>query len=41
LAPIDNQTLFDNTGAPVGGAGAIDQLSVPAREIQFGIKVIF
>jgi hypothetical protein len=41
LAPINNSTLFDGTGAPVGGAGAIDQLSVPAREIQFGIKVIF
>jgi outer membrane receptor protein involved in Fe transport len=41
LAPIDNSTLLDTTGAPIGGAGAIDQLAVPAREIQFGIKVIF
>ncbi len=41
LAPIDNQTLFSQTGAPVGGAGAIDATSVPSREIQFGLKVIW
>jgi len=41
LSPIDNQALFDSTGAPIGGAGTIDQLQVPAREIQFGLKVIF
>jgi hypothetical protein len=41
LAPIDNQTIFDGTGAPVFGAGSIDQLAVPAREIQFGVNVIF
>ena len=23
-APVDNSTLFDETGAPIGGAGAID-----------------
>jgi len=41
LSPIDNSTLFDSTGAPIGGAGTLDQLQVPAREIQFGLKVIF
>jgi Carboxypeptidase regulatory-like domain/TonB dependent receptor/TonB-dependent Receptor Plug Domain len=41
LAPIDNQTLFGQSGAPVGGAGAIDATSVPSREIQFGLKVTF
>jgi outer membrane receptor protein involved in Fe transport len=41
LAPVDNQTIFDGTGASVSGAGSIDQLAVPAREIQFGVKVIF
>lgn len=41
LAPIANSTLFDSTGAPVAGAGSINTLAVPAREIQFGLKVIF
>jgi outer membrane receptor protein involved in Fe transport len=41
LAPINNSILFDGSGAPIGGAGAIDQLAVPAREIQFGLKVIW
>jgi outer membrane receptor protein involved in Fe transport len=41
LSPIDNQALFDSSGAPIGGAGTLDQLQVPAREIQFGLKVIF
>jgi hypothetical protein len=39
--PIDNQSLFDQTGAPVAGAGRIDATSTTAREIQFAIKVIF
>ena len=37
--PVDNSTLFDQTGAPVGGAGSIDQTSTPSREIQFGLKL--
>jgi hypothetical protein len=41
LPPIDNGTLFSATGAPVGGAGSIDATSIPSREIQFGIKVIW
>jgi outer membrane receptor protein involved in Fe transport len=41
LAPINNQALFDSSGAPNGGAGRLDQLQVPAREIQFGLRVIF
>jgi hypothetical protein len=41
LAPIDNETLFSQTGAPVGGAGSIDATSIPSREIQFGLKVIW
>lgn len=41
LAPINNSTLFDETGAVLGGAGSIDQLAVPSREIQFGLKIIF
>jgi hypothetical protein len=39
--PVDNSTLFDETGAPVGGAGSIDQTSTPSREIQFGLKLIW
>jgi hypothetical protein len=39
--PIDNSTLFDQTGAPVGGAGAVDATSTTARQIQFGVKLIF
>ncbi|MGH9354707.1 MAG: hypothetical protein ACRD10_01085, partial [Terriglobia bacterium] len=39
--PIDNSTLFDQTGAPVGGAGAVDQTSTTAREIQFSLKLIW
>jgi len=41
LAPIANQTLFDQTGAPVGGAGALTANSTTAREIQFALKLIF
>jgi hypothetical protein len=39
--PIDNSTLFDQTGAPVGGAGAIDKTATTNREIQLGIKIIW
>jgi hypothetical protein len=41
LPPINNSTLFDQTGAPVGGAGAIDTTSTSNREIQFALKLIF
>ena len=40
-APIDNSTVFDNNGNPVGGAGFIDATSTANREIQFGLKFIF
>ena len=38
---VPSGTLFDSRGAQVGGAGRIDKLAVPAREIQFGLKVGF
>ena len=41
VAPIDNGTLFDQSGAPVGSAGLLDQTSNASREIQFAIKVIW
>jgi hypothetical protein len=40
-SPIDNASLFDQTGAPIAGAGMIDSTSTSAREIQFGIKMIW
>jgi Carboxypeptidase regulatory-like domain/TonB dependent receptor-like, beta-barrel len=39
--PVDNSTLFDQSGAPVGGAGAVDVTSATAREIQFALKLIW
>ncbi|MGH9354623.1 MAG: carboxypeptidase regulatory-like domain-containing protein [Terriglobia bacterium] len=40
-APIDNETVFDQSGNPIAGAGLIDQTSTAAREIQFALKVIW
>ena len=40
-SPDDNNTLFDQTGAPIGGAGLIDSTSTTAREIQFALKLIW
>lgn len=39
--PVSNSTLFDQKGNPVGGAGAINQTSTTAREIQFALKLIW
>jgi outer membrane receptor protein involved in Fe transport len=40
-SPIDNSTLFDQNGAPVDGAGAIDATSTASRQIQFALKLIW
>ena len=40
-APIDNSTIFNQDGSPAPGAGLIDSTSTAAREIQFGLKVIW
>jgi hypothetical protein len=40
-SPTDNQTLFDQSGAPVPGAGLITATSTTAREIQLALKVIW
>jgi hypothetical protein len=40
-APIDNSSLFDQTGAPIAGAGMIDSTSTSSREIQFAVKLIW
>ena len=39
--PIDNESLFDESGSPIGGAGAVDQTATTSRQIQFALKVIF
>jgi hypothetical protein len=39
--PIDNNQLFDEGGAPVGGAGAVDATSTTSRQIQFALKLIW
>ncbi|MGH9354493.1 MAG: TonB-dependent receptor domain-containing protein [Terriglobia bacterium] len=39
LPPLDNNSLFTNTGAPISTAGLIDATSNASREIQFGVKV--
>jgi hypothetical protein len=40
-SPLDNSTLFNQDGSPVGGAGTIDSTSTSNREIQFALKLIF
>jgi len=40
-SPVDNSTLFDSTGAPVPGAGLIDQTATASRQVQFGLKIIW
>ena len=40
-SPLGNDVLFDNTGAPVGGAGSITQTATTSRQIQFALKVIW
>jgi hypothetical protein len=40
-SPTDNQTLFDQSGAPIPGAGLITATSTTAREIQFALKVVW
>ena len=39
--PVDNETLFNQNGTPVPGAGAIDQTSTTSRQIQFAVKAIW
>jgi hypothetical protein len=37
----DNTDIFDGTGTPTGVAGLLTKTSVPERQIQFGLKIIF
>jgi hypothetical protein len=36
-----NTDIFDATGAPLGTAGVLQKTTVPERQIQFAMKVIF
>lgn len=40
-APIDNSTIFTQTGTPVAGVGAIDATTTSSRQIQLGLKLIW
>jgi hypothetical protein len=37
----DNTDIFDGTGAPTGVAGRLSRTTIPERQIQFAIKIIF
>jgi hypothetical protein len=39
--PTDNNTLFDQSGNPVPGAGLIDRTSTTSRQIQFAVKILW
>jgi hypothetical protein len=39
--PLNNSTVFDDTGNPVSLAGKIDSTQTPSRQIQFGLKAIW
>jgi len=40
-SPVDNLYIFNQDGTPVSGAGAIDSTTTTARQIQFGLKLIW
>ncbi|HXA49756.1 MAG TPA: carboxypeptidase regulatory-like domain-containing protein [Candidatus Acidoferrum sp.] len=40
-APLTNNKLFDNKGAPVNFAGQITTLQTPGRTIQLGLKLLW
>jgi hypothetical protein len=37
----DNTDIFDSTGAPTGVAGRLTSTTTTAREIQFGLKLVW
>jgi hypothetical protein len=39
--PISNNKLFDAKGNPIAVAGRLDTMAIPARQIQFGLKLIW
>lgn len=40
-SPVDNSSVFNQSGARVTGAGAVDATTNDSREIQFALKLIF
>jgi hypothetical protein len=40
-APLDNETLFNQDGTSVSGAGRIDTTTTDSRQIQFALKIIW
>jgi hypothetical protein len=40
-SPINNSTLFDQSGSPVAGAGLVDATSTTSRQLQLSIKLIW
>jgi hypothetical protein len=40
-APVNHNTIFNQNGTSVAGAGVIDSTTTDARQIQFGLKVIW
>jgi hypothetical protein len=40
-SPVDNETIFNQDGTAVGGAGRIDATSTTSRQIQFALKFIW
>ena len=41
LPPLNNEALFNTNGAVMTNSSQIDTTSVPSRQIQFGMKVMF
>jgi Carboxypeptidase regulatory-like domain/TonB dependent receptor len=39
--PVDNNALFDSSGAAIGGAGAITSTVTTSRQMQFALKLIW
>ena len=39
--PTDNEFLFDQTGAPIPGAGAIDLTTTTSRQLQVALKIVW
>jgi hypothetical protein len=39
--PVDNNALFDSSGAAIGGAGAITTTVTTSRQMQFALKLIW
>lgn len=39
--PLDNRTVFDAAGTPIGNAGLITSTQTPSRQIQFALKLIW